>query len=293
MRHFYVSGMPGTAITNFSCVIYNISFMNCTWCAGRDAPGDTQYFLYWKNSREEEETQCELYVKDENGTHKGCQFQNVSIKDITTYFMVNGSSKDSLIRFYDEYIILYKIERLTAPLNITANCTAEPRGCVIEWQEPLTSHVENKDCFQYEINIKNKDEPKEEKMNPPVRVRNYRYEFQNFNAKKIYILKIRARGKNCNVNSSWGEWSEPIEFGQRKDDFIFVILILITLGIISVTLLQFFLCKRYCNFKRICSPIPQPRDKFHVLTDEDMQKEYTDVPKKAYNEDVSVVEEMI
>ncbi|KAM8821122.1 granulocyte-macrophage colony-stimulating factor receptor subunit alpha-like [Eudromia elegans] len=263
--------MPGTAVKNFSCVIYNVSLMNCTWTVGRDAPGDTQYFLYWKNSREEEETQCELYVKEENGRHKGCQFQNVTIKDTTTYFIVNGSSKHSLIRFYDEYIKLYRIEILTAPLNITASCTGEPRGCVIEWQEPLTSHVENKDCFQYEINIKNKDEPKEEKMNPPIRVRNYRYEFQNFNAKKKYILKMRARGKNCHVNSNWGEWSEPIEFGQRKDDFIFVILTLITLGIISVTLLQFFLCKRYCNFKRICSPIPQPRDKLNVLTDEDTE----------------------
>ncbi|NWI16226.1 CSF2R factor, partial [Crypturellus soui] len=151
-----VSGMPGTAIKNFSCVIYNVSLMNCTWSAGRDAPGDTQYFLYWKNSREEEETQCELYVKDENERHKGCQFQNVTIKDTTTYFMVNGSSKNSLIRFYDEYIKLYEIGKLTAPLNITANCTGEPRGCVIEWQEPLTSHMENKDCFQYEIDIKNK-----------------------------------------------------------------------------------------------------------------------------------------
>uniref|UniRef100_A0A8B9QHS1 Fibronectin type-III domain-containing protein n=1 Tax=Apteryx owenii TaxID=8824 RepID=A0A8B9QHS1_APTOW len=213
---FIPQGMPGTAITNFSCVIYNVSLMNCTWHAGRDAPGDTQYFLYWQNSGEEEERECELYVKDENGRHTGCQFQNVMIKDTTTYFMVNGSSKDSLIRFHDEYIELYTIERLTPPLNVTASCTGYPQGCIIEWQEPLTSHVENKNCFQYEINIQNKDEPKEEKMDPPVRVRNYRYEFQNFNVKKIYILKIRARGKHCFVNSNWGEWSEPIEFDMNK-----------------------------------------------------------------------------
>ncbi|XP_013805893.2 granulocyte-macrophage colony-stimulating factor receptor subunit alpha-like [Apteryx mantelli] len=289
---FCPGGMPGTAITNFSCVIYNVSLMNCTWHAGRDAPGDTQYFLYWQNSGEEEERECELYVKDENGRHTGCQFQNVMIKDTTTYFMVNGSSKDSLIRFHDEYIELYTIERLTPPLNVTASCTGYPQGCIIEWQEPLTSHVENKNCFQYEINIQNKDEPKEEKMDPPVRVRNYRYEFQNFNVKKIYILKIRARGKHCFVNSNWGEWSEPIEFGQGKDDFIFVILVLIALGTISVTLLQSFLCKRYCSFKRICSPIPQPRDKFNILTDEDTQKEYVNLPKKGSTEDIIMVEEM-
>ncbi|XP_062457469.1 granulocyte-macrophage colony-stimulating factor receptor subunit alpha-like [Rhea pennata] len=268
---FIPRGMPGTAIKNFSCVIYNISLMNCTWHAGRDVPRDTQYFLYWQNSREEEERECELYVEDENRRHRGCQFQNVMIKDTITYFVVNGSSKDSLIQFYDEYIELYTIERLTSPLNVTVNCTGDPQGCIIEWREPVTSHVGNKDCFQYEINIQSKDKLKEEKIDPPVTVRNYRYEFQNYNAKKKYILKIRARGKNCLVNSNWGEWSEPTEFGQGKDDFIFVILILIALGTISVTLLQFFFCKRYCSFKRVCSPIPQPRDKFNIPTDEDVQ----------------------
>ncbi|NXK57280.1 CSF2R factor, partial [Chauna torquata] len=84
-------------------------FMNCTWQAGRDAPGDAQYFLYWQNSRDDDETECELYIKDENDRHTGCRFQNVMIKDKTSYFLVNGSSKDSLIQFYDEYIKLYKI----------------------------------------------------------------------------------------------------------------------------------------------------------------------------------------
>ncbi|NXQ92684.1 CSF2R factor, partial [Nyctibius grandis] len=103
------AGKNGSAIDNFSCVIYNVSLMNCTWQAGRDAPGDTQYFLYWQNSRDDEETECELYIKDENGRNTGCRFQNVKIKTGKAYFLVNGSSKDSLIQFYDEYIQLYRI----------------------------------------------------------------------------------------------------------------------------------------------------------------------------------------
>ncbi|NWX98888.1 CSF2R factor, partial [Nothoprocta ornata] len=153
----YVSGMPGTAITNFSCVIYNVSLMNCTWCVGRDAPGDTQYFLYWQKSREEEEKQCEFYIKDENGRHIGCHFQNVIMSnDTITYFIVNGSSKDSLIRFYDEYISLYKIEKFMPPLNVTANCDGKQKGCLIQWQQPKRSRVGKDYCFQYEVNIKYK-----------------------------------------------------------------------------------------------------------------------------------------
>ncbi|GAB0178799.1 granulocyte-macrophage colony-stimulating factor receptor subunit alpha-like [Grus japonensis] len=101
--------MNGSAIENFSCVIYNISFMNCTWQAGRDAPGDTQYFLYWQNSRYVDKMECELYIKDENGRNRGCRFQNVKIETEKAYFLVNGSSKDSLIQLYDEYIELYEI----------------------------------------------------------------------------------------------------------------------------------------------------------------------------------------
>mgnify|MGYP001852215758 CR=1 FL=1 len=51
--------------------------------------------------------ECELYIKDENGRHVGCTFKNVKIEK--SYFLVNGSSKNSLIQFYDTYIQLYKI----------------------------------------------------------------------------------------------------------------------------------------------------------------------------------------
>ncbi|XP_074764034.1 granulocyte-macrophage colony-stimulating factor receptor subunit alpha-like [Athene noctua] len=288
---FIPGGMNASAIENFSCVIYNISLMKCTWQAGRDAPGDTQYFLYWQNSRDNDMMECEFYIKDENGRNTGCRFQNVMI-NTGAYFLVNGSSKDSLIQFYDEYIELYKIEILTPPLNVTVNCTRDSAGCIITWQPPLRSHMEHAKCFQYEISIQKKDEPKEEKKDPPVRVRNYRYEFQNYNEKKKYILKIRAKGKNCPVSSNWGEWSEPIEFGQGKDYFIFVILFLISLGTISVTLLQYCLFKRYCSFKTIFSPVPQPRDKFNASTDEDMQTEYINLPKKSCTEEITIVEEM-
>ncbi|XP_054669275.1 granulocyte-macrophage colony-stimulating factor receptor subunit alpha-like [Grus americana] len=288
---FLPGGMNGSAIENFSCVIYNISFMNCTWQAGRDAPGDTQYFLYWQNSRYADEMECELYIKDENGRNTGCRFQNVKIETEKAYFLVNGSSKDSLIQFYDEYIELYEIEILTPPLNVTVNCTRDTAGCIITWQPPRTSHMEKAKCFQYEISIQNKDEKRErETKNPQVRIG--RYEFQNYNEKKKYILKIRARGRNCLVSSKWGEWSEPIEFGQGKDYFFLVSSFLIALGTISVALLQYYLFKSYCSFKSIFSPIPKPRDKFNTPTDEDIQTEYVNLPKKVCITEITMVEEM-
>ncbi|NXE89943.1 CSF2R factor, partial [Menura novaehollandiae] len=164
---------------------------------------------------------CELYISDDNGRNMGCIFQNVSIGIEKAYFLVNGSSKDSLIQFYDEYIDLYKIEILTAPLNVTAHCTRDSASCIITWHPPLTSHVENVKCFQYEISIQNKVKTISWFVFGTVpmlmhiyNVRNDRYKFQNYNEKKRYIVKIRARGTGCLISSDWGEWSEPIEFGK-------------------------------------------------------------------------------
>ncbi|NWQ91982.1 CSF2R factor, partial [Burhinus bistriatus] len=150
------AGMNGSAIENFSCVIYNVSLMNCTWQAGRDAPGDTQYFLYWQNSRYDDAMECELYIKDENGRNTGCRFQNVKIEIEKAYFLVNGSSNNSLIQFYDEYIQLYEIEKLMPPSNITVNCDEIKSDCIIQWQQPQISHSNKDKCFKYEIIIKYK-----------------------------------------------------------------------------------------------------------------------------------------
>ncbi|XP_025910749.1 granulocyte-macrophage colony-stimulating factor receptor subunit alpha-like [Apteryx rowi] len=271
---FIPQGMPGTAITNFSCVIYNVSLMNCTWHAGRDAPGDTQYFLYWQNSGEEEERECELYVKDENGRHTGCQFQNVMIKDTTTYFMVNGSSKDSLIRFHDEYIKLYTIEKLMPPLNVTINCDGIQKGCIIQWQRPQISHSSKDECFKYEVDIKHKANPEEKTKDTYITERKNNYSFQNFNTKKRYLVKIRAAGSACLVNTAWGEWSAPLEFGNEEVISPSMLILLLTVvATLLVAVLTVLFCKRTGYWKAAFPQIPEPKNAFHVLPDTALKTE--------------------
>ncbi|NXT14747.1 CSF2R factor, partial [Prunella fulvescens] len=146
------AGMNGTAIENFACVIFNVSFMNCTWHVGRTATEDTQYFLYWRPSKKEDVTECQNYIKDACGRHTGCRFQNVTILNNNAYFLVNGSRAGQSIHIPD-YII---VEKLTPPLNITVNCTEASHICSIWWQPPHTSHVKRSSCFKYEIVIENK-----------------------------------------------------------------------------------------------------------------------------------------
>ncbi|KAH1185510.1 granulocyte-macrophage colony-stimulating factor receptor subunit alpha-like isoform X1 [Mauremys mutica] len=218
---FIPQGMNGTSVENFSCVIYNISFMNCTWKAGRNAPEDTQYFLFLQYSKKEDEQECPHYIRDAPGRHIACSFQDVKDIKKRVYFLVNGSSNESEIQFYDEYIKLYEIEKLTPPLNITVNCSEDPAECIVRWKRPQLSHMEGSGdgCFEYQIDIRNKKtnaNPKESSNELPT-VTKTSFTFQNYNVKKKYTLQIRAKGDICRISQNWGEWSEPIEFGTDGD----------------------------------------------------------------------------
>ncbi|KFP41290.1 Granulocyte-macrophage colony-stimulating factor receptor subunit alpha, partial [Chlamydotis macqueenii] len=146
--------MNVTAIENFVCVIFNVSFMNCTWQVGRTASGDTQYFLYW-NISGKVFTECQDYIKDNYGRHIGCRFENVTIYGKRPHFLVNVSGNGQNIQPYTEKIHLYTIEKLTPPLNITVNCK-EDSHCEIQWKPPRTSHVKFDHCFKYELLIEDK-----------------------------------------------------------------------------------------------------------------------------------------
>ncbi|XP_039911873.1 interleukin-5 receptor subunit alpha-like [Hirundo rustica] len=261
-------GMNGSAIENFSCVIYNIFLMNCTWQAGRDAPADTQYFLYWQKSREDNQMECELYIKDENCRNMGCIFQNVSIGIEKAYFLVNGSSKNSLIQFYDEYIDLYKIEKLMPPSNITVNCDEIKNDCIIQWQQPQISHSNKDMCFKYETNIKYKDNPKGKLIYTSIKEGVNSNVFLRSNTRKKYVLKMRAAGSACLVNPAWGEWSLPVEFGNEE---VISSSVWILLGVAVATPLMatitFFFCKRTGCWKAAFPQIPGPKAAFFTLAD--------------------------
>nr|XP_025033621.1 granulocyte-macrophage colony-stimulating factor receptor subunit alpha-like isoform X1 [Pelodiscus sinensis]XP_025033622.1 granulocyte-macrophage colony-stimulating factor receptor subunit alpha-like isoform X1 [Pelodiscus sinensis]XP_025033623.1 granulocyte-macrophage colony-stimulating factor receptor subunit alpha-like isoform X1 [Pelodiscus sinensis]XP_025033624.1 granulocyte-macrophage colony-stimulating factor receptor subunit alpha-like isoform X1 [Pelodiscus sinensis] len=215
---FIPPGKNGTRVENFSCVIYNISFMNCTWDAGRKAPDDTQYFLSLQYSREERVVNCPHYIKDAFGRHIACSFQNVTIIYDPVYFLVKGDSNESEIQFYDESIKLYEIEKLTPPVNITVNCSEDQPRCIVQWKRPQLSWSEGDidPCFQYQIDIRNKktNATSEENKNELHMAQGTSFIFENYNVKKKYSLQIRAKGNACLVSKKWGEWSEPIDFGM-------------------------------------------------------------------------------
>lgn len=43
-------GREGSGAVNFSCFIYNVRLMNCSWAPGPRAPADVRYQLFWWTS---------------------------------------------------------------------------------------------------------------------------------------------------------------------------------------------------------------------------------------------------
>ncbi|KAM9203166.1 granulocyte-macrophage colony-stimulating factor receptor subunit alpha-like isoform 2-T2 [Mergus octosetaceus] len=284
-------GIKGSAIENFSCVIYDVSLMNCTWQAGRNAPGDTQYFLYWKNSRDDYETECELYIKDENGRHMGCRFQNVMIKYKTAYFMVNGSSNVSQIRFYDKYIELYTIEKLMPPSNVTVNCDKKQNDCIIQWQRPQISHSDKDRCFKYEVKITYKGNSAEEVIHTFTKEIERSHILQSYSMGKKYLVKIRAAGHNCYVNNAWGEWSAAVEFGNEDVFSSIWILSVVAVAIFLVFFFTVLFCKRTHYWKTAFPPVPKPKNPFsgqHDINPELMECKMQSITSE--NEQILVAE---
>ncbi|XP_025790482.1 granulocyte-macrophage colony-stimulating factor receptor subunit alpha [Puma concolor] len=143
-------GGEGTAAQNFSCFIYNVNFMNCTWAKGRAAPDDVQYFLYIQDFKEKRERECPHYVTD-SGTHVGCHLHDLSGLTFRNYFLVNGTSRETAVQFFDTILSLKKIEIYSPPDNVSVDCN--PSHCQILWDPPRTRHPSSAWDFNYQLRI--------------------------------------------------------------------------------------------------------------------------------------------
>ncbi|XP_020668691.3 interleukin-5 receptor subunit alpha isoform X1 [Pogona vitticeps] len=280
-------GVDGTEAANFSCAVYSYTLkapsMNCTWNAGRTAPHDTQYFLYLKYYKKEEK-ECPHYIHDKRGRHIGCYFPNVTVNEKKVTLTVNGSSIESPVKKHKNITLLYELEKIGPPQNITVTCEMSS-NCIVEWKAPPTSRREVREsnsCLSYQI----KDE-----------IRNTTDTIQstskNYPKNVRYKLRIRTDDKSkCPVAGKFGEWSEPIEFGTDPTSFhptlLLLVVVITTLGI----LLLFCICKRCHTWEKLHGPIPQPKD-IYLQCEKNAEKAWIDlISTAAANEKITVVEEV-
>ncbi|XP_033055067.1 granulocyte-macrophage colony-stimulating factor receptor subunit alpha isoform X4 [Trachypithecus francoisi] len=276
------SGREGTAAQNFSCFIYDVDFMNCTWARGPTAPRDVQYFLYIQNSKRRREIQCPYYIED-SGTHVGCHVGNLSGLTSRNYFLVNGTSQEIGIQFFDSLLDTKKIERFNPPGNVTVRCNTT--HCLVRWKQPRTYQKLSYLDFQYQLDV-------HRKINVSGDLEN-RYNFPSSEPRAKHAVKIRAADVRI---LNWSSWSEAAEFGSddRNPSSVHIYVLLI-LGTLVCGLVFGFLFKRFLRVQRLFPPVPQIKDKLndnHEVEDEIIWEEFTPEEGKGYREEVLTVKEI-
>ncbi|XP_008566366.1 PREDICTED: granulocyte-macrophage colony-stimulating factor receptor subunit alpha [Galeopterus variegatus] len=286
-------GGAGTAAWNFSCVIYNADFMNCTWAKGPAAPRDVQYFLYMQNSKKtERERECPHYIQD-SGTHVGCHMEDLSGLSFRNYFLVNGTSQGTGIQFFDTILSIKEIEQFSPPANVTVHCNTS--HCLIWWEQPRTYKHRSSKEFQYQLDIQ-RQSLESSSRNSLIDVSGdfeNKYSFPSREPRAKHAVKIRAADARI---PHWSAWSQPVEFGSEAQESSFVhISVLVVLGSFVCALALIFLLKRFLGRHGLFPPIPRVKDKLnenHQVADQIVWEEFTPGAGKGDNEDVLTVEDV-
>ncbi|XP_074216112.1 granulocyte-macrophage colony-stimulating factor receptor subunit alpha isoform X4 [Camelus bactrianus] len=154
---FCNSGREGSGAVNFSCLIYNVRFLNCSWAQGPAAPADVRYHLYMWASLHGNVSECAQYVLDPTGTRVGCHFDQLGEPQTTDnyFFLVNGTSNETDIQFLDfTPFVATEIEKYNPPANLTARNNGS--YYVIQWDNPVTRFNISSHVLYYELDIQRK-----------------------------------------------------------------------------------------------------------------------------------------
>ncbi|XP_036883624.1 granulocyte-macrophage colony-stimulating factor receptor subunit alpha-like [Sturnira hondurensis] len=152
--HFHNPGREGSGAVNFSCVISNVQFLDCSWAPGPAAPGDVQYQLYCWACRDDDQVECPRYILDDTGTQVGCHFGALPEAQPTdTYrFLLNGASRETGIQFVDfPPMKAIKMEKLNPPANLTVDFNGSHH--VLHWDNPKMRFDLSWSSLCYEVDI--------------------------------------------------------------------------------------------------------------------------------------------
>ncbi|XP_075593063.1 interleukin-5 receptor subunit alpha-like isoform X1 [Balearica regulorum gibbericeps] len=241
---------PPVYIQNLSCIIYNISFFNCTWHIKAEAPEDIQIFFSYRHVGKDFD--CQQYIKNARKKNTGCHMKERDFQpsrkinlNITVRDLRNNSRRLSYYKAFTPQ----KIEKLNPPINVSVSL--ENRSIKIHWKPPPTIGSANNKCFLYQVKITDRK---------IVDVTAEKYEYPFHKPAKICMAQVRVKKDICIRNKVWSEWSEPVFIHDGKT--LDVTLLSLTLFCLLIFLggLLICACRRYRCLEVITMPVPHPSD---------------------------------
>ncbi|XP_074862047.1 interleukin-5 receptor subunit alpha [Carettochelys insculpta] len=262
-----LSGAVETSVTNLSCVIYfsinNTASLHCTWLAGKAAPEDTKYFLFYRYKSYTEE--CQEYSKEKWGRNIGCRFSTTYIKNTDLEELViihiNGSSKYTAIKPFEQLFKPNAIEKVNLPRNVTVSL--KQNNLLIKWEKPDSPWKET--CFEYELNICNS------KIGYTQISKTKSHNFSlRIDETCRYSIQIRANRHFFYDEGLWSDWTEPLYIGKSQNIYqlyskAYGVLSVLILSVCSMALLVAIICRKYHVWNRLFPPIPTPQNNLKNL----------------------------
>ncbi|GCB74000.1 hypothetical protein scyTo_0003084 [Scyliorhinus torazame] len=135
-----------TLASNFSCIIYNHSSMNCTWRKGSKAPTDTEYVMYYRQDKITR--RCIHYFMDANGA-QGCHVDHIGNENIL--ICVNGSSNSTIVQPYYTQFEPFECEIYNPPVNLEVS-----QNLTVKWDMPA-GYNNDPYCFAFELKVTDLD----------------------------------------------------------------------------------------------------------------------------------------
>ncbi|XP_064133943.1 granulocyte-macrophage colony-stimulating factor receptor subunit alpha-like isoform X3 [Loxodonta africana] len=278
---FNNSGKDGSGAVNFSCVIYNIRFMNCSWAPGPAAPADVQYRLEVWTSLLEDGAECPQYIRDLAGTHVGCHFNILPEPKHPQYiFLLNGTSKETAIPFLDfDPFEAFKMEKYNPPSNITSHYNGS--NYIIQWENPQRRFEFASHILDYQLDIQKKIVREGQDRNV--------YLLPSSEAYGERSLRIRVRHRRSDI---WSDWSETLHFSLQKQSCGNVAVILPVVGVAAATLtvLLMVIFRRSSLRQKLFLPIPQVKS--FLTPNAEITWEGDHLPPDTEEPEFLIVEEM-
>ncbi|XP_065533625.1 interleukin-5 receptor subunit alpha-like [Lathamus discolor] len=240
---------PPVYIQNFSCIIYNISFFNCTWYIKAEAPEDMQIFFSYRHIGKDFD--CQQYIKNARKKNIGCHMKEIYFqpsRKINLNITVRDMKNNSRLSYYKMFTP-QTIEKLNPPINISVSL--ENRSIHIHWKPPPTIGSASSKCFLYEVKITDRK---------IVNVTGEKYEYPFHKPARKCAAQVRVKKEKCIRNKIWSEWSEPVFIDHEKT--VDTMLLSLTLFCLLIFLggLLICACRRYQCLEVITMPVPHPSE---------------------------------